>query len=81
MLRLSFFFCVNFTFISIAPVRNFKHALHLVNVVADNRYHLFQDFLSEGNERLGDYLAAVRLAVLKSVESGGSDPFKALSIT
>lgn len=60
---------------------NFKHTFHLANVVADNRYRLFDDFLSEGNQRLGDYLTAVRLAVLKSVENGGSDPFKSLSIT
>ena len=38
------------------------------------------DLLSDGNQRLGDYLTAVRLAVLKSVESGGSDPFKSLSV-
>jgi nuclear pore complex protein Nup107 len=47
-----------------------------MNVVADSRYKLYEDFVNEDGKRLGDYLGAVRQAVLGGLEGGGSDPFK-----
>lgn len=62
------------------PGRNLKHALSLVNVVADSRYRLYDDFSSQVGRRLGDYLGAVRQAVLAGLEGGGSDPFRILTV-
>ena len=66
--------------------RNLTHALSLANVVADSRYGLYEDFVAENNgasagagaTRLQKYLLAVRQAVLKGLENGGSDPFRIL---
>ena len=46
-----------------------------MTIVADTRYRVFADFLgsSGGEHRLNDYLEAVRQAVLKSIDEGGSD--------
>jgi len=55
--------------------RNLKLALELANTVADSRYKLYEDFVNEDGKRLGDYLGAVRQAVLSGLEGGGSDPF------
>lgn len=60
--------------------RNLKHALELVNVVADSRYKLYDDFSGEDGRRLGDYLSAVRQAVLCGLEGGGSDPFRVVTL-
>lgn len=54
-------------------------ALELVNVVADSRYKLYDDFLHPDGRSLGEYLGAVRKAVLAGLEGGGSDPFKVVS--
>ncbi|KAH9850869.1 nuclear pore protein 84/107 [Lenzites betulinus] len=59
---------------------NLKLALTLVNVVADSRYRLYDDFSSQIGRRLGDYLTAVRHAVLAGLEGGGSDPFRILTV-
>ncbi|KAI0653097.1 nuclear pore protein 84/107 [Cubamyces menziesii] len=59
---------------------NLKHALSLVNVVADSRYRLYDDFSAQAGRRLGDYLGAVRQAVLAGLEGGGSDPFRILTV-
>ncbi|TFY66386.1 hypothetical protein EVG20_g4703 [Dentipellis fragilis] len=56
---------------------NVKHALDLVNIVADSRYKLYEDFTERDGRKLEDYLAAVREAVLAGLENGGSDPFRA----
>src|ERR1700722_8751113 len=61
------------------PHRNLKYALELVNVVADSRYKLYEDFVNEEGRRLGEYLGAVRQAVLYGLEGGGSDPFRVIS--
>lgn len=58
--------------------RNLKLALELVNIVADSRYKLYEDFVNEDGRRLGDYLGAVRQAILGGLEGGGSDPFRIL---
>ncbi|KAF9221187.1 hypothetical protein BS17DRAFT_846289 [Gyrodon lividus] len=58
---------------------NLKVALELVNIVADARYKLYDDFLHQDGRRLGEYLGAVRQAVLVGLENGGSDPFKVIS--
>ncbi|KAI0363800.1 hypothetical protein BV20DRAFT_957521 [Pilatotrama ljubarskyi] len=59
---------------------NLKHALSLVNVVADSRYRLYDAFSAQVGRRLGDYLGAVRQAVLAGLEGGGSDPFRILTV-
>ena len=56
-------------------LRNLKHCLALANIVADSRYKLYDDFVNQDGRRLGDYLQAVRRAVLAGLEGGGSDPF------
>ena len=58
--------------------RNLKRALGLANVVADSRYKLYEDFANEDGRRIGDYLEAVRRAVLAGMEKGGSDPFRVI---
>lgn len=60
--------------------RNLKYALKLANTVADSRYKLYEDFTSQEGRRLGDYLAAVRQAVLGGLEGGGSDPFRVVKV-
>jgi hypothetical protein len=59
--------------------RNLKRALELANVVADSRYKLYEDFAHAEGRRLGDYLEAVRHAVLGALEKGGADPFRVIS--
>lgn len=51
----------------------------LVNIVADSRYKLYEDFVGEHGRGLGDYLEAVRQAVIGGLEHGGSDPFRIVS--
>ncbi|KAF9071055.1 nuclear pore protein 84/107 [Rhodocollybia butyracea] len=58
---------------------NLKVSLLLVNIVADSRYKLYEDFSSDSGARLDDYLGAVRQAVLGGLEGGGSDPFRILA--
>ncbi|KAJ3753605.1 nuclear pore protein 84/107 [Lentinula raphanica] len=55
---------------------NLKLLLQLVNIVADSRYKLYEDFFSDSGARLDDYLNAVRQAILGGLEGGGSDPFR-----
>ncbi|KAK7060258.1 Nucleoporin nup84 [Paramarasmius palmivorus] len=57
---------------------NLKMALKLANTIADSRYKLYEDFVNENGKRLGDYLGAVRQAILGGLEGGGSDPFRVL---
>ena len=56
--------------------RNLNRALQLVNIVADSRYKLYDDFKGVGGRSLSDYLGAVRQAILGGLENGGSDPFR-----
>ncbi|TFK38561.1 nuclear pore protein 84/107 [Crucibulum laeve] len=58
---------------------NLKRSLELVNIVADSRYKLYEDFVPENGKRLQDYLTAVRQAVLAGIEGGGSDPFRVIT--
>ena len=51
----------------------------LANVVADSRYHLYDDFSDQGGRRLSDYVAAVKDTVLVGLDKGGSDPFRMLN--
>lgn len=57
--------------------RNLKRALELANVVADSRYNLYEDFMNEeGGRTLGEYLKAIRQAILAGLETEkSSDPF------
>ncbi|KZP13590.1 hypothetical protein FIBSPDRAFT_797582 [Athelia psychrophila] len=57
-----------------------KRALELVNIVADSRYRVYDDFVDQEGRKLGDYLAAVRDAILGGLEGGGSDPLRVLSM-
>ncbi|KAF9448694.1 hypothetical protein P691DRAFT_800405 [Macrolepiota fuliginosa MF-IS2] len=57
---------------------NLKSALELVNIVADSRYRIYEDFINEGGRKLSDYLGAVRQAALAGLDGGGSDPFRVL---
>ncbi|TBU51798.1 nuclear pore protein 84/107 [Dichomitus squalens] len=59
---------------------NMKHALSLVNIVADSRYRLHEDFSKQDGRRLGDSLGAVRQAVLAGLEGGDSDPSRILTV-
>jgi nuclear pore complex protein Nup107 len=59
---------------------NLRHALQFANIVADSRYRLYEDFTSQPGRRLGDYLQAVRQAVLGGLEGGGSDPLRVLTV-
>ncbi len=54
--------------------------MDLVNVVADSRYHLYEDFVNEQSERLTSYLASVQKAIMKGLAGGGSHPFRALDL-
>lgn len=56
-----------------------KRALQLVNIVADSRYKLYDDFKGVGGRSLSDYLGAVRQAILGGLENGGSDPFRVVT--
>lgn len=58
--------------------RALAYAFELINVVADARYKLYDDFAGEGGRPLADYLGTVRTAVLAGLENGGSDPFRVL---
>ena len=53
--------------------------MELVNIVADSRYRLYDDFVSGNGRRLGEYLGAVRQAFVAGLEKGGSDPFRTIS--
>ena len=59
--------------------RNLNRALKLVNIVADSRYRLYDDFKGVGGRSLSDYLGAVRQAILGGLENGGSDPFRVVT--
>ncbi|OBZ72749.1 hypothetical protein A0H81_06689 [Grifola frondosa] len=62
---------------------NLKHSFALVNVVADSRYKLYNDFASQPGDQtrqLGHYLGAVRQTVLIGLEGGGSDPFRVITL-
>ncbi|TEB19903.1 hypothetical protein FA13DRAFT_1820574 [Coprinellus micaceus] len=65
---------------------NLRRAMELVNIVADSRYRLYDDFISgtgvagnNGRRRLGEYLGAVRQAFVAGLEKGGSDPFRTIT--
>ncbi|KAJ2925851.1 hypothetical protein H1R20_g11243, partial [Candolleomyces eurysporus] len=58
---------------------NLKRALELVNIVADSRYKLYEDFVNADGRRLGEYLGAVREAFVAGLEKGGSDPFRPIT--
>ncbi|KAG1743847.1 hypothetical protein EDB19DRAFT_1849782 [Suillus lakei] len=51
-------------------------ALELVNIVADSRDKLYDNFLHIDGRRLGEYLNGVRRATIAGLEGGGSDPSK-----
>lgn len=58
---------------------NLRRAMELVNIVADARHRLYDDFMTGKGRRLGEYLGAVRQAFVAGLEKGGSDPFKPIT--
>jgi nuclear pore complex protein Nup107 len=50
--------------------------LEVVNIVADSRYKLYEDFVNADGRRLGEYLGAVRDAFVAGLDKGGSDLFR-----
>lgn len=53
--------------------RNLQRALDLANVVADERYKLYMEFVSVRRNTITDYLEQVRTAALRALE--GSNAF------
>ena len=72
-------YCVSIFFKFLFFFRNLNRALQLVNIVADSRYKLYDDFKGVGGRDLSDYLGAVRQAILGGLENGGSDPFRVVT--
>lgn len=54
--------------------RNLQRALDLANVVADERYRLYLEFISPSGNRIAEYLGHVREAALAAL--AGGDAFK-----
>ena len=52
----------------------------MVNIVADSRYRLYDDFIGgdDDSHRLNEYLLTIRQGILKGLEFGGVDPFAIL---
>lgn len=50
--------------------RNLQRAIDLTNVVADERYQLYLEFVTERGNTVGEYLELVRLASVASLEGG-----------
>jgi len=49
-----------------------------VNIAADSRYRVYEDFINEGGIKFSSYLASVRQAVFVGLEGGGSVPLEFL---
>lgn len=60
--------------------RNLRKVTELVNIVADSRYRLYDDFVDDKSERLSKYLAAVQQAIMKGLEGGGAHPFRIIDL-
>jgi nuclear pore complex protein Nup107 len=68
--------------------RALRSALELANVVADDRYRLYEEFVKPaeksagtGGRTLEEYLGYVRAAVLNGLEDrGGSDPWRVVKV-
>lgn len=54
------------------PRSNLSRALALANVVADERYELYLEFVAESGNKIGEYLTQVRQASLASLGNGGN---------
>lgn len=57
---------------------NLKRVFELVNIAADSRYRVYEDFINEGGIKFSSYLASVRQAVFVGLEGGGSVPLEFL---
>ena len=73
------FLALNHVFI-FRSFSNLKHAFNLANIVSDSRFGLYEDFISDGTQRMEDYLRGVRQAILRGLENGGSDPLRPLRV-
>lgn len=60
--------------------RNLRRAFELVNIAADSRYRIYEDFINEGGIKMSDYLGDVRRAVFMGLEGGGSDPLGVITV-
>lgn len=56
------------------PNSNLAKALDLSNIIADERYKIYVDFIGREGNRLPDYLTLVREATLAAMEKN-PDPF------
>lgn len=59
---------------------NVRHALNLVNIVADERYGVYQAFGAGEEGRLERYLLDVHAALGMGVEGGGSDVLRVVRV-
>lgn len=65
--------------------RNLKYLYHVCTIVADERYRLYRDFFTKSTvdgkpqNRLPEYLLAMREVALAALEGGNRDPFSVLS--
>jgi len=64
---------------------NLKYLYHVCTIVADERYQLYRDFFTKSTadgkpqNRLPEYLLAMREVALAALEGGNRDPFSVLS--
>ena len=59
---------------------NLRRAFELVNIAADSRYRIYEDFINEGGIKMSDYLGDVRRAVFMGLEGGGSNPLGVITV-
>lgn len=57
---------------AVAPSSNLTRALSLANVIADERYQLYVEFVTEKENKIQEYLVQVRQASLASLGAGGN---------
>lgn len=50
-----------------------------MNIAADSRYKVYEDFINEGGIKFTSYLTIVRQAVFVGLEGGGSVPLEFLT--
>lgn len=51
-----------------------------MNIAADSRYRIYEDFINEGGIKMSDYLGDVRRAVFMGLEGGGSNPLGVITV-
>jgi hypothetical protein len=65
--------------------RHLKHLYRISTIVADERYQLYRDFITNSTadgktqNRLPEYLYAMREVALAALEGGHHDPFSVMA--